>query len=231
MGILVLFSTCVVDGVFGILLTVLNYFAFAFIFYVSGYSMGRINIYHTFMLGHVYALTWFVYWCLSEQFAQPQPLCSFVDAAALLEFRRSGMPALNALLNTSVVMFLLFKQAINEGGLPPVIQAFLLLLSPLWLVSDYLSRNATLEQLLASFLIGTILAIFSVLIFHFVAREFYRALRFIPVAGLLFPNTTPVFPDDPSQMDQDLVMLFSSQPEMTAGSLSRRSYKLSHDDI
>lgn len=211
MGLLVLFQTCVVDGVLGILLTVLNYVAYAFIFYVSGYSMFKTNIYHSFLLGHVYAMAWFVYWCLSEQFPQPQPLCSFTDPAALLEFRDAGMPSLNAILNVSVVAFLLVKQAIHEGGLPPVMQAFLLLFSPLWIVSDYLSRNSTGTQLLAGTGAGILLATFMVLIFHYVAREFYRALCFVPVVGLLFPYTEPIALSKTMRPDQDLIMLFPAE--------------------
>lgn len=211
MGILVLFSTCVVGGPFGLLLTVLNYVSFAFIFYISGYAMGKISIYHSFLLGHVYALAWFVYWCLSEQFPQPQPLCSFTDPAALIAFRENGMPSLNALLNTTVVAFLIGKQVLSTegGGLPPTLQAFILLLSPLWLTSDYLSRNYTIEQLAVGALVGILLAVYMLFVFHYAAREFYRALSFVPLLGAIFPKSMPSYPLKPEETDQDLIMLFS----------------------
>lgn len=215
MGILVLFSSCVVDGMLGILLVVLNYLAYAFVFYISGVSMAKANIYHSFLLGHVYALAWFLYWCLSAQFPQPQPLCSFVDPAALVEFRQAGMPSLNAILNISVAAFLLGKQVLDEGGLPPVLQAFILILSPLWIISDYLSRNSTLEQLAVGTLVGILLATFTILLFHYTAREFYRALSFIPLVGALFPHSEPVYPLDMRDADQDLIMLFSVRQAST----------------
>jgi hypothetical protein len=213
MGLFVFYTTCQIDGWFGAVLLAIDYLSYAFLFYVSGFAIARNNAYYSFLLGYLYLLAWFAFWCLSTQFPEPQPLCSFVDPPALLATRQRGWPSLDALLLTVPCVSLIGKQLLGEGGLPFKLQFFILVLYPLWIVGDFVSRNATLNQLVASVLIGSTISAFMVVLFHFVARTYYHSLYALPVIGSLIIDPPPseladsAHRDD-SKLDHDILMLF-----------------------
>lgn len=215
MALFVFYTTCLVNGSVGAALLVLDYLSYAFLFYVSGYAIAINNIYYSFLLSYQYLFAWWIFWTLSSQYPQPQPPCDFIDPAVLVEVRQRGWPALDTLLITTAITFLLGKQLLGEGGLPLKLQFFTLLLYPFWIVGDLVSRNATVNQLAAAVLIGTTTAGFLVILFHYVARTYYHSLYALPIVGpLLFdpPELEKLehWPEDSSVLDHDVLMMFAA---------------------
>lgn len=218
MTLFVFYTTCLIDGWFGAALLVLDYLSYAYLFYISGYAIALNNVYYSFLLGYLYLLAWFVFWCLSTQFPQPQPLCDFVDPAVLVDVRVRGWPSLDTLLLTVAIAFLLGKQLLGEGGLPFKLQIFSLILYPLWIVGDFVSRNATVNQLAASVLIGSAVSGFMVVLFHFVVRTYYHSLYALPILGPLIVDPPPSMytqhdKNTDAKLDHDILMMFPLAPE------------------
>lgn len=218
MGLFVFYTTCLIDGWSGAAWLVLDYLSYAFLFYVSGFAIAKNNAYYSFLLGYLYLLAWFAYWTLSSQFPEPQPLCSLVDPAALVAVRQRGWPSLDSLLLTIACTFLVGKQLLGEGGLPFKLQFFLVVLYPLWIVGDLVSRNATFNQLVASVLIGSTISGFMVMLFHYVARTYYHSLYALPVIGPLIVDPPPKELSETEhrnddKLDHDVLMLFPPNPD------------------
>jgi hypothetical protein len=189
---------------------VVDYIAYVFAFWLAGYAIVNGNLYISFILGFLYWFSVFAGYALSLQFAQPKPLCTLLDTLEFQEFRELGMPSSDAFIFAVLITFLLGLQTLTERGLPLQLELSILLIYPLWLLSQYINRNATIAQLTWGTVGGFMVGLYSIAVFHYVAKSYWKALGCVPVIGWLLVTDTSANPTGPDR-DRDSIMLFPDE--------------------
>jgi hypothetical protein len=188
----------------------INYVAYIFAFLLAGYAIVNGNLYMSFVLGLLYWFSVFVGYALSVQFAQPKPLCTLLDSLEFQEFRHLGMPSSDALVLAVLITFLLCLQMLTHHGLPALLELSVLIIYPFWLLSSYANRNATVAQLVWGTVIGAALGLYSIALFHYIAKPYWKALGSVPVIGWLLVTDSSPRPTGLGR-DQDSIMLFPDE--------------------
>jgi hypothetical protein len=197
-------------GWLAVLFQFVDFLAYIFAFTLTGYAIVNGNLYISFVIGLLYFFSVYASFALSIQFEQPKPLCTLLDTAEFQEFRKFGMPSPDAFVFAVLISFLLGLQALTERGFPFRLEMSVLVIYPLWLLSNLVNRNATLGQLIWGTIAGTIVGIFSLAVFHYVAKIYWKALGDVPIIGWYFVTDFSPKPTGPDR-DQDSIMLFPDE--------------------
>jgi hypothetical protein len=166
--------------------------------------------YISFLLIFVYHFSLLLHWAISSAFPEAKPLCSYADSLELRLMRAHGMPSKEVLTVTAAVAFLLGYQMLSHQALRLRLEFSLLILYPLWLLSNFANYNATLQQLAVSIVLGAALGAYAVVVFHFVLKDYIRALGHVPAFALLL-SLTDSAESAAQERGQDSQMLFPTE--------------------
>lgn len=202
--------SCITVGWLAVIFQLIDFLAYIFAFLLTGYAIVNGNLYISFVIGLLYWFSVFASFALSVQFEQPKPLCTLLDTVEFQEFRKFGMPSPDAFIFAVLITFLLGLQTLTQRGFPLQLELSMLVIYPLWLLSNLVNRNATINQLIWGTMAGTLVGVFSLAVFHYVAKPYWKALGYIPIIGWYFVTDFSPKPTGPDR-EQDSIMLFPDE--------------------
>lgn len=148
-----------------------------------------------------------VHYTLALKFQQPRPSCSTVYDALVEESRTHAMPSFETQLIFFGSTFLLVHMVLARYGFPLKVLIMMISLPFFASAALYITRNNTIEQLAFGALVGTVLGMRTVLLYHYFLKYHLEQLAMLQVLKYVMPSGRVLPLHSESDSDHDTLML------------------------
>lgn len=168
-----------------------------------------------------------VHYTLSLKFLQKRPQCSTVYDATVDEARVHAMPSFETQLIFFGSSFLLLHMILVRYGFPSRILVSIIVLPFVASAALYVTNNNTLSQVFFGALVGTVLGVRSVLLYHYFLKYHLEKLSMLRLLKWLIPTGRVLPLHDETVPDLDTLMLAKADEIQPREELSESDETLS----